>query len=134
MKADKKIQARHLFFQGQTLRQAAKQVGVSKSTTERWSVEDGWVEQRAIMEYELREKFIRENFDVYYKNVLGIADASFRLMTDAFAERQLVFQGRLAARRLKFSNRTMIAAAKTYVELQAILTNLESYKRTLKLG
>lgn len=134
MKADQKNQARHLFFQGKTLKQAAEAVGVSKSTTERWSVEGNWAEQRVLLEQELKDKFIRENFKVYYANVLGIADASFRLLTDAFAERQLVFQGKLPARRLKYSLRTMLAAGKTYTELQGVLSNLESYKRTLKLG
>lgn len=134
MKANQKNQARHLFFQGKTLKQAAEAVGVSKSTAERWSVQGCWVEQRAILEYELKDKFIRENFNVYYANVLGIADASFRLLTEAFAERQLVFQGKLPARRLKYSLRTMIAAGKTYTELQGVINNLESYKRTLKLG
>lgn len=134
MKAEKKNQARHLFFQGKTLRQAAKEVGVSKSSTERWSREEGWVEQRQLLEYEARDKFIRENLKWYYANVLKVTDTAYRVMMDGLVERELVSQGKLAKGRLKVTNQVLLTVAKTYLSLDKILGDLDSYKRAARLG
>lgn len=134
MKAHLKNEARHSFFQGKTLVQVAEAIGISKSTAERWSREEQWVEQRALFEYEARDKYIRENYRAYYMNTTSAANLAFRVMTEALAERQLMSQGKLAKRRMKFSNREMMNAIKSYCALQPLLNDLEAYKRTLKLG
>lgn len=127
-------EARHLFFQRKTLTEVANALAISKSTAERWSRQGGWVEQRALLELELKDKYLRENFNTHYFKLKDAAADSFRLMAAATAERQLVFEGKLSARRLKFSNRTLLAAAKTFVLLQGAITDLEPYKRTPKSG
>lgn len=134
MKAENKNQARHLFFQGMTLRKAAIVVGVSKSSTERWSSEEGWAEQRQLLEFEVRDKFIKENLNWYYANVLNVVDTAYRIMMDGLAERQLVSQGKLAQHRLKVTNQILMAVAKTYLSLDKIVSDLDSYKRAARLG
>lgn len=134
MRADIKNQARHLFFQGKTLVQVADAVGVSKSTAERWSSDGEWVEQRNIIEHELRDKYLRENYSLYYANVLQVTDAAYRIVTEGMAERHLISEGKLAQRRMKVSNGVLFSTAKTYLSLNNILNDLDSYKRALKLG
>lgn len=134
MKVHLQNEARHLFLQGKTLAEVALAVGISRSTAERWSVQFQWVDQRALLEYELRDKYIRENFNFYYSNLISAADEAYRVIANAVAERGLVARGQLAARRMRTSNRTMLAATKTYLELQNILNHLESYRRTARLG
>lgn len=127
-------EARHLFFHRKTLAEVADALGFSKSTAERWSSEGGWVEQRALFENELKDKYLQENFNSHYFKLKDAAADSFRLMAAATAERQLVFEGKLSVRRLKFSNRTLLAAAKAFALLQGTITDLEPYKRTPKSG
>jgi AraC-like DNA-binding protein len=128
MRVKSRIEARHLFFSGHTLAEVAQAVGVHRSTTERWSREEGWVEQREIRNYELKHKYIKENFQFYYHNVIGVADDVYRVIADGIAERRLLSEGKLARRNLKISNRMLISMAKTYANLEKMICELDSYK------
>jgi hypothetical protein len=134
MSVDKKSQARHLFFDGMTLIKAAEVVGVHRSSTERWSREEGWFEQRELRNSELKDKFIRENFNLYYANALELADSAYRLMADALAERHLLKSGKLAKRNLRISNQMFTSISKTYTSLEKMIGELKTYRNPAKSG
>lgn len=67
-------------------------------------------------------------------NTISVADLAYRVMTDALPERQLVFSGKLAKRRMRFSNRMVMTAIKAYCELQPLLKDLEAYRKALRLS
>lgn len=129
-----KIEARHLFFKGKTLAEAATQVGVSKSSAERWSRQEQWVEQRNVLELEMREKFLRENFGTYYKSLNYVVDTAYRILAKGLAERNLIAEGKLPRKRMKVTNRVMLNAAKTYLSLDKVIGDLDTFKRSLRLG
>lgn len=118
MSANRRNEAFHLFCSGLSLRKVAESLGVHRSTTERWSAEERWVERREQIWQQAREESLMASQCTYKIKLDAVYDSVQTLLLEAVAERRMYMQGRLSRRKMRISNQMFLSFAKAYAEIE----------------
>jgi len=133
--AQTKTDAFAAFLQGQSLREISASMEISRRTLERWSSNEHWV----IIRERARRNALSKAREDYCIEVLGrsstIGNKLFSLLSDAYAQHRLFFEGKIPKSTLRYSikdisNLAIATIAAVNIELQQ--ATLDSFQKKPK--
>jgi transposase len=105
--------------QGLSLRRLAEVLNISRSTLERWSIKDDWVNQRQRLWQESQESARQEYVRRYRENDLRVSDQLFAIFRDAHLQHVEYFQGKVPRRAVKYSVKDLARLAQAVIDAGA---------------
>lgn len=137
MKTEKKKRAFALILDGYSIRQVAKEVGVHRSTVERWSKQEDWQVAKVIRHDKLIQEMRAEMNNPVSKKLLTITASLFDTLEHAIAENRLFIQGKISKRNKKFNysdicNIALAVSKLSTTESEFIINKLNKVKTQSK--
>ena len=90
VKAEVRHQAFALFLKGYSLRKISTELQVSRSTVERWSIQDQYVSNRRHNHERVLDEIRATEFESKVKQQLTMGDAKYDSFQEAYAEQKAI--------------------------------------------
>ena len=138
MLAEKRQQAFAMFLKFNSLRTIAVELGICRSTCERWSRQDEWVDQRAIIIAEQKTLSLKSMLENSVSGFRVASEAARLNLLEALAESRAFSEGLIPAKARRFKPSQILSLYKLY-ELGTkadlnLMTALEAYQQKNNSG
>jgi hypothetical protein len=123
MKPEKRNQAMALFLNGFSHRQIALELLLARSTVNRWSVKDKWIQAR-LDGRQQAIKAVKDRFSIQETNNTESAHIKTQeILQNAICELSAYSHGLLTKKQMKFTSRDILNLAKALNHFQTDLKN-----------
>jgi IS30 family transposase len=122
--AETKHRAFALFLKCKSLRRISAELGLARSTVERWCKAGEWVDQRAIYLTEQRTKAMKEMLKDSAQHYLTASQVAHANLLEAIAENRAVSEGRIPSKARKYKSRQILGLYRIYAMASTADLNL----------
>lgn len=105
-----------LFLRGASLRGVAATLGIGRSTVERWSQREQWVEQRRDAWLKAKNEVRQQYAEKFCDEAISLAESLYRIFATAHSQHQAYTEGALPRKAMRYTARELCALAKAIVE------------------